>query len=326
MFFCVTGYLHPPDRVSAYLKYSPDPLGRWRQGEVGYRREIPYYHVRNVAETIRYLEEHYPRYVSDCPVRNIRFSMPPHRAIARYYHPRERLKEILAGPRDSLEEEARGLAQDMAALAGIEIESLGVTGSILLELHNTVLSDINLLVYGLTNAQKVRAALQTREGTPICRLDDQLTARWIQEMMDWFPLTRPEAQFLVSRRWNYGLYGGRFFGIHPTRTDAEITEQYGDHIYRSGGAVQIRATVADAAESIFQPAVYSVSGVQVLAGDLAAAEIGRIISYEGRYRDIAGAGEQIEARGKLEYVDGLPRQLVIGTTQLKGEEYLKPVP
>jgi predicted nucleotidyltransferase len=84
--------------------------------------------------------------------------------------------------------------------------------------------------------------------------------------------------------------------------------------------------VADAAESIFQPAVYSVSGVQVLAGDLAAAEIGRIISYEGRYRDIAGAGEQIEARGKLEYVDGLPRQLVIGTTQLKGEEYLKPVP
>ena len=68
MFFCVTGYLHPPERYTAYLKYSPDPLGKWRDAETAYRRELPYYHVRNVAETIGYLEQHYPWHVHYCTV------------------------------------------------------------------------------------------------------------------------------------------------------------------------------------------------------------------------------------------------------------------
>ena len=156
-------------------------------------------------------------------------------------------------------------------------------------------------------------------------LDQGIIDRWEREMVDWFPLSRVEARYLVSRRWNYGLFKGRFFGIHPTRTDAEIVEQYGDHHYRSAGAACIRAEVAEAAESIFQPAVYRVRQSSVLAGDPAAAAITEIVSYEGRYRDAVEAGQWLEARGKLETVDGVPRRLVIGTTQLKGEEYLKPV-
>ena len=31
--FCVVGYLHPPDKVTAYLKYVPDTEGKWRKGE-----------------------------------------------------------------------------------------------------------------------------------------------------------------------------------------------------------------------------------------------------------------------------------------------------
>jgi len=82
--------------------------------------------------------------------------------------------------------------------------------------------------------------------------------------------------------------------------------------------------VIEAGESIFQPAIYRVGQTRVLDGDGAGAAVTEIISYEGRYRDTVEAGQWLEAQGKLETVDGIPRRLVIGTTQLKGAEFLKP--
>ena len=351
MFFCVTGYLHPPDRYTAYLKYSPAPRGRWRKGTTAYRREIEYYHAQNVGQTIRYLEETYPQYVHDCPVRGIRFSMVPQEHVARYYVPQERLQAILDHPQDRLEREAADLAREIATCAGISLHALGVTGSILIELHNPDLSDINLLVYGAENARAVQAALQAARSPRLHQLQQDLIERWVGEMVQWFPLTIEEARYNVSRRWNYGLFGTRFFGIHPTRSDAEIHERYGDHVYRSAGGARIQAVVSGTEEALFQPAVYEIAEVQVLEGDLTAVHADQIVCYEGRYRAVAAVGQRIEAYGKLEHaltlrahlrrtpkvladvcqgvqvaqVDGAPRRLVIGTTQLKGAEYLKPL-
>jgi len=285
---------------------------------------VSYYHVTNIAETIRYLEKNYPWYIHDCPVRNIRFSMVPQEYVAHYYDPQERLNEIMANPQDSLEEEARGLITEITTCAGISLADLGITGSILLGLHNLTFSDINLLVYGLDKAEKVRAALRERKCDRISPLNTAIIERWNQEMLDWFPVNEAEGQYAVERRWNYGLYGDRFFGIHPTRTDQEITEQYGQHIYRSGGPVHIRAIAADVREAIFQPAVYRVEDVQILDGPSEAQAITQIVSYEGRFRDMVEAGQSLEALGKLETVDGHPQQLVVGTTQLAGQEYIKP--
>ncbi len=324
MFFCVTGYLHPLDRYTAYLKYSPVSSGKWRDGETAYRRELPYYHVRNVVETIRYLEQHYPWYVHYCPVRDIRFSMVPREYVARYYDPQERLGEILADPHDPLEEEMQGLAMEIVACAGISPNDLGVTGSILIGLHDPVFSDIDLLVYGLESARKVREALREGRSPRIRRFDRRQADQWCRRVTERFPLSLEEAWYIAGRRWNYGFYGERYFSIHSTRTDAEITEQYGDHIYRSRGLARIR-TVVGAEESLFMPATYRVEDVQVLEGDPDAAEVREVISYEGLYCDVADAGQGIEAQGKLESVDGETRRLVIGTTQLEGEEYIKPL-
>lgn len=365
LFFCVTGYLHPPDRYTAFLKYSPDPAGRWRARREGtvYRREIAYYHVANVAETIRYLEQRYPHYVSDCPVRDIRFSMVPADYVDRYYDPQERLREILADPQDSLEAEARGLALEIARCAGIETDALGVVGSILIRLHHPALSDINLTVYGIDNARRVRAALRQGCSPHIRGIDANLGGRWVREMIEWFPLTEEEARYNVSRRWNYGFYAdvghasadvghasadighasadigrsfaGRFFGVHPTRTDAEITERYGARIYRGLGSATIGATVTGAAEALFQPAVYHVEQVSALTPpegsegiDTACTPwelVREIVSYEGRFRDLVepSANVEIEARGKLECVNGQWYRLVVGSTSLASEAYIK---
>jgi len=325
MFFCLTGYLHPPDRYTAYLKYSPAPSGKWRDGETAYQRELPYYHVRSVGKTIRYLEQRYPQYVHDCPVRNIRFSMVPREHVTRYYDPQERLKEILDAPSDPLEGEVRGLAMEIAAHTGVSPDDLGITGSILIGLHNLAFSDIDLLVYGRQNARQVRQALREGRSAQILGLDREFVAQWGRRVAERFPLTLEEALYLANRRWNYGFYRQRYFSIHSVRTDAEITEQYGDHIYRSRGTARIRATLIEAGDALFMPARYRVEGVQVLEGDPEAVEVHEVVSYEGLYCDVADAGQKIEARGKLESVDGKPWRLVVGTTQLEGAGYIKPL-
>jgi predicted nucleotidyltransferase len=331
MFFCVTGYLHPPDRYTAYLKYSPASEGKWKHGEVSYYREMEYYHVSRVADTIAFLEKNYPHYVHDCPVRGIRFSMVPHEFVAEYYLPEQRLQEILASPRDSLEEEVCGFVSEVVAASGVRATDLGITGSILLEIHNPKFSDIDLMVYGLENARQIRSALKERRLARTRPVAGRTLDEWCARVAEHFPLSFEEACHLAQRRWNYGFFEERYFSIHPTRTDEEIDGEYGDRVYREEGTARIRAVVTDASDSLFMPAVYRIDEVEMIEREPQVERptplpIREVVSYEGLYRDVVDDGDEIEARGKLESVAGLDGsqylRLVIGTTTLKGEGFI----
>jgi len=328
MFFCVTGYLHPPDKYTAYLKYSPAPVGKWKSGEISYRRELEYYHVGKVADTIAYLERNYPHYVHYCPVRDIKFSMIPQEYVRHYYLPEQRLQEILESPRDPLEEEVCAFVSEIIACTGIKEEDFGITGSILLGIHNPEFSDIDLLVYGLENALKIRAALKERRPAKIRPVTGKALEEWCASVVKHFPLSYEEARYLARRRWNYGFFEGRYFSIHPTKKDDEMGENYGDKIYREKGVARIRAIVSDASESLFTPALYRIEEVEVIGGGAGTQHVAPLLkealSYEGLYRDVVDDGDEIEARGKLESVNDRLYKLVIGTTMLKGEGYIKP--
>lgn len=325
MFFCVTGYLHPPDRYTAYLKYSPDPKGKWKQGKIAYRRELPYYHVRNVSKTLDFLEAQYPDYVTYCPVRGIRFSLIPRHCVDRYFNPRQCLIRILADPRDPLEKEVCNLVGEIAGCSGVQPDNFGITGSILIGLHNRNWSDIDLLVYGRKDSGAVRRTLAAGDSDGIRKADAEQRKQWCQRVSERFSLTFEEAWGFSSRRWNYGFFQNRYFSIHPVRTDEEITEDYGDHRYRSIGVSRIRAVVHNVDDSMFLPATYGVHQVQVLEGSPEGAEVREIVSYEGLFCDVVDVGREIEARGKIETVDGRPWRVVIGAAGENGVGFIKQV-
>jgi predicted nucleotidyltransferase len=101
--FCVVGYLHPPGKYTAYLKYSPAPAGRWQRQGRAYRRELAFYHAHQVDETLEYLKVYYPDYFHYCPVRDFYFSMVPQNRVQTYYYPEQRY--AIMATHDSLEEE-----------------------------------------------------------------------------------------------------------------------------------------------------------------------------------------------------------------------------
>jgi predicted nucleotidyltransferase len=302
LLFCVVGYLHPQDKVTAYLKYIPDRKGKWKKGTTRYSRVIPFYHVSQVENTYKFLNEKYPEYLYNCPIRNIMVSSVPMDNIEKYYKPRDRLAEIIKDPQDKLEYKLRDLTTILTGLTGLKTIDLGVTGSILTRSHSPEFSDIDLTVYGLKASTTLKKTLlETRRHDGVIQPFNSAKQKvWSIKRNGRFPLDFSELMEFAERRWNYGEHMGTYFSIHPIRTNLEITEKYGDNKYFSLAEVKGKATISDVTESIYLPAIYRLDNVEIDTKF----EVNEVASYEGLYADMFYEGEIIEFRGNLERVEG----------------------
>jgi len=204
--FCVVGYLHPPDGYTAYLKYMPDPTGKWSKGETHYTRVIPYYHVSQVEAVYALLKERHPQYLLNCPVRNITVSSVPCDCVRTYYRPRPRLRSLIAeGASDPLEKRLIDFVLLLSEISGVEESDIGVTGSLLTETHNPKFSDIDLTVYGATPSQRMKRALfrAKGEGYPLQPLSRERVKNWIRTRSERFPISPRDLYTIAKRRWNF---------------------------------------------------------------------------------------------------------------------------
>ena len=322
--FCIVGYLHPPDKYTAYLKYVPSKNGKWGES-VKYRRVLEYYHALKVYETMAFLEKNYPHYVHHCPVRNIKISMVPREMIKKVYRSQERLREIMSSEkRDSLEEEVVQLVDRLSRIAGIPVENFGVTGSILTKIHNPKFSDIDLTIYGTKESFIVKESLQSLSEDPLVKkLPKEKLREWAQKISKYYNLPAKDAEAVARRRWNYGFFGKRYFSIHPVRKDEEITKSYGDEYYYPEGVVEGECVIKDVSESLFLPAIYKIENIKGLQFN-----IEEIVSFEGLFSGILEEGEKAKFKGKLERVETIKGKtyyrVVVGTAEVK-DNYIVPV-
>ena len=156
LLFTVVGYLHPPDAYTAYLKYRPDAEGKWERQGTHYRRMLQVYSAAEVKSSIDWLRENHPEYVSLDTVRGFELTLVPWKNTVAYYLPEVRLIEILNDPQDPLESKVSALVTLLSEASGVPMNRFGITGSLLLEIHNPMFSDIDLLVYGREHAQQIR--------------------------------------------------------------------------------------------------------------------------------------------------------------------------
>ncbi len=338
LLFCVIGNVHPENRVIAYLKYVPhfeSPIRiKWSRKGIKYGRILPYYSAMGVQQTMKFLKDNYPEYIVFDKYRSIELIEIPKNKIKVHYLPEERLKEILEDPKDPLEEMARELVIKIAEESNVELKYFGITGSILLNIHNIKYSDIDLIVYGKENSYRVKEALlklYKDPSTPFYMPYGEFLDRWAQDIVRIHPLTLNEAKTLYGKyKWNRALYHNKQFSIHPVKLENEITEKWEDKIHKPIGMIKIKARVVDSSDSLFMPAVYIVEDVHILEGPDPPKPINRIVSYEGLYFDIAEPGDEIIVQGKLEVVEELRKnetycQVTIGTFEARGKDYIKPI-
>jgi predicted nucleotidyltransferase len=338
LIFCVIGNVHPRGRVISYLKYVPNFQSqirvKWSRSGVSYGRILPHYSAMGVRETINFLKANYPQYLIYDDNRSMEFTEVPIERVKFHYKPEFRLRELMNSPMDSLEGMVRDIVLRLSSESGVDLDFFGVTGSILLGIHNPSFSDIDLVVYGYSNAIKVRDALKrlySLEDSSFSLPKGEVLESWAKDIIKIHPLTFEEALLLYGKyKWNRALYRGRQFSVHPVKLDDEVKGCWECEKYRFMGITTIKARVVDSRDSIFIPATYIVDDVKVIDGVKPEKPISRVVSYEGLYMDLADPGDEIVVRGKLEEVYNLDNgesycQVTVGSFEASGGDYIKPI-
>lgn len=293
MLFAVKGLFHPQERVVAYLRYLPDPKGERRRGDRTYRR------VYDLEETTETLRRRYPQYLSHVESRGLTLQMVPWSRIARIYRPRERLRSLMANPRNELERIVARFADALSTESGVPLEKFGVSGSVLIGL-DTPSSDVDLIVYGADAGRRAYAALRRlRERSVWISAYDERTvegvvkARWGDTGIG---LERFRA--IEMRKVLHGVVCGRDYFVRLVKEPGEVEAERSSEPL---GRVRLRATISGHADSIFTPCTYQVEDCALLDADHQH-EVSELVSFRGKFTEQAREGDAVEGRGMLERV------------------------
>jgi predicted nucleotidyltransferase len=112
--FDVKGLVHPPDRVIAFPRYIPSPMGNRRSGKDMYGK------VYNLAERFKYLQQNAPNLIVHDPVFDETLCEVPIDTVVERYEPVEKLRLLRTSKElGGLERKALQLAEALKEKAGI---------------------------------------------------------------------------------------------------------------------------------------------------------------------------------------------------------------
>jgi predicted nucleotidyltransferase len=146
--YSVIGIPPLPGTIIAFRKYQlcNDPKSIWFKGNRKYCRLVHDYTQYSILTHTKTILD--PRFNTEIPI-------IPIADIGEILNPFIRLKEVFSHPRDPLEYALVDFLDEITSETGIELESWGVTGSILADMHNPKLSDIDLIVFGKESSERV---------------------------------------------------------------------------------------------------------------------------------------------------------------------------
>jgi len=296
--FDVKGLVHPPGKIIAFIRFTPDPRGNRTRVNIHYRKVYP------LHERYSLLRERFPQYLVYDHVFNEWLCEVPIEAVKRHYKPINHLRKLRQKRQfDQPEKETLEFAELLKKDAKILWNKLGVSGSQLVGLH-TPKSDIDLIVYGSQNCYRVYDSLRTlmNDKDSSVKLYNMGELRRLFDfrskdtVMSFEDFVRTE-----SRKVLQGKYKSRDYYVRCVKGWNEINEQYGTVHYQPVGYAKIKARIKDDSQRIFTPCHYRIGKVETIEGTQTES-IKEIVSFRGRFCEQARKGETVIAQGKIERV------------------------
>jgi predicted nucleotidyltransferase len=292
----VKGLVHPSDGTIGFLRYVPDASGKRFRGGVAYSK------VYGIAERIEVVRRRFPHYLHSDPFLDEMVCLIPDQMVAVHYKPTAFLSDLRQrGPRDAVESDALALSRAIQKEAEVPWQSFGVSGSILLGLHNEA-SDLDLVFYGGAFCRRVYETLSR-----LMKAGGEIRGYNERELLKLYDFRVRDTKigledFLRNERNKtmQGKFRQRDYFLRFVKDWSEVHVTYGDEICRNVGYGRFRFVVTDSSESIFTPNSYLVKQVSPPLTD--EVMIRQILSFRGRFCEQAAEGDLVEAQGKIESV------------------------
>jgi len=321
--FVVLGYIQPSDRILSYLKYVPAKDGTWEAGGIRYRRMF----WGSVDSTLEGMVTLPSDYITEDTHFQTQLVEPPRSAIAGYYSPELRLKEILEEPVDILEELTKNAAETLHDALGISFDSLGVAGSILWKGHHPKRSDINMNIYGFRNAwilfNNFEQVERFQNHTRMRSLPEWNHA--IERVHDRIAVLQSNDLDAIFSRRKALCVNDRCIGITPVLYPEETPIGHGSESYftQANEPVRLNVTIENTDFSIFHPAIYEITPIEH-----SESTINRVMVYDGAFGGLFEKGDLVEVSGTLQKVttpeeDVNFYQVMVGTKSGSGKEYIR---
>jgi predicted nucleotidyltransferase len=313
LIFRVFGYSHPPNAyicdaeyASAKIFTSTDPRAP-REGKSGL-----FYKFYN-DEGMKLVAKNYPQYLVFHKMLGVKLVGVKENAIVEARKPEKRLAALLeAGPTDELLRAMQRVLNIVQENSGLKTPSFGVFGSMLHGFHHPKYSDIDFVIYGKAENDKMCQTLEELYGQDNSGLSNEFESDDAMKGKRWLFKNFDVKDFVwhQRRKMIYGLYDDRASSgriikaeFEPVKAWSEITSEYDPaaRIVQKGWA-KIKARVTADGEAPFIPSVYGIQPIDVLSGPREATEAVRVFSYMEEFRQQAQKDETVIVEGNLEEV------------------------
>jgi len=295
LIFAVVSYQAHQGKVGCFLRYIAEGSS-WKKLATEQANQV--------------LADQYPQYHYQSDQFDAAFHAVLAADIVEHHRPEKRLAAVLS--RDPLDHIERKLQQLIPILVryGADIESLGLTGSMLINQQGEK-SDIDLVVYGR------EAFRQTREAVRLAEAEGQLSLLSPALMEENFNRRAAELSFTEfawheNRKWNKAAIEGTKFDIGMVCLANEF--EHDEKQYQKQGIRTVITKVIDDHRAFDFPAVYRVEDEMTP----------EVVSFTHTYVGQAKAGEVIEVSGAVECDIATGKcRLIVGSTREAEGEYIK---
>jgi predicted nucleotidyltransferase len=290
LFFAVKGFRHPVDRVIAYLRYVPDPLGDRKLKNIRYRR------VYDLEDTKNYLIKNFPIYLSWVDYISQTLQTVPYTKIKRIYKPREAFNKIYRNNKTKLDYLTHEFASSLSNQSKVSKESVGISGSLLIGLA-TDESDIDLIIYGEEKGRKIYDGLtKMRRNSSVIHPFD-LNDATKKAMSRWGKTSIKPEKFIeieIGKKL-HGFFKEKEYFIRLIKIPTY------EEIAKPLKPVRGRAKIKEDGDSIFTPCTYKIENIEGFE-EMDLPDITELWSLRGKFTEQAKKGDVVEFEGTIEEV------------------------
>ncbi|MEM1566251.1 MAG: hypothetical protein QW510_04075 [Candidatus Bathyarchaeia archaeon] len=312
LIFRVFGYTHPPESCICDLEYAPSILFQSKNPKALRTDGKHVFYKFYEDEGWHFIQKHFPQYMILHKPLGKKVVGVYKNDVAEIRKPEQALRRLMeTEPKDELLEAMQKVLDATVFRLGLRLENFGVFGSLLHGFYHPKFSDLDFIVYGRENLEKIRSLLQELyEDTSSGFSNEFANDSPIQgKVWRYKNLTPQEFVWHQKRKLIYGVFYDRASGraikveFEPVKSWKEIQDDYGE-VKRITWIDWVKAIlhVKDDAEAPYMPSVYKVEPVRILEGPQVD-DLMRVVSYLEEFRMQVWKGESVYVEGNLEKVE-----------------------